>query len=84
MFFKFIFGEYRCCDSKNIEFTIPEKILYWDGKFEPTNFIEYIGKNGYWFYKWSYNGVQQKPYWTKSGKEKLTTTELWDNFLKLK
>jgi hypothetical protein len=34
----------KFCDNKGIEFTIPQKISYWDGKFEPTNFIELLKK----------------------------------------
>ena len=74
----------KFCDIKGIEFTISQKILYLDGKFVPTKFIEYIGKKGYCYYRYSYKGVQQKPYWTKSGKdmgkEKFNTNELWDEF----
>ena len=72
----------KFCDSKGIEFTIPQKISYWDGKFEPTNFAEYVGKKGLYYYRWSYKGVQQESYWTKSGKEKFNTNELWDDFNK--
>ena len=71
----------KFCDSKGIEFTIPQKISYWDGKFEPTNFVEYIGKKGLYYYRWSYKGVTQESYWTKSGKEKFNTNELWDDFI---
>lgn len=72
----------KFCDSKGIEFTIDQKILYWDGKFEPTNFVEYIGERGLYYYRWSYKGVPQESYWTKSGKEKFNTNELWDVFNK--
>jgi hypothetical protein len=76
----------KFCDSKGIEFTIPQKISYWDGKFEPTNFVEYIGKRGLFYYRWSYKGVSQEPYWTKSGKHmgklKFNTEELWNEFNK--
>ena len=71
----------KFCDEKDIEFTIDQKILYWDGKFEPTNFVEYIGKKGLYYYRWSYKGVTQESYWTKSGKEKFNTNELWDDFI---
>lgn len=78
----------KFCDIKGIEFTISQKILYWDGKFEPTKFMEYIGKKGYCYYRYSYKGVPQKPYWTKSGKdmgkEKFNTDELWDDFNNVK
>ena len=76
----------KFCDEKDIEFTIDQKILYWDGKFEPTNFIQWIGKNNYFYYRWSYKGVPQESYWTESGKnmgrEKFNTNELWDDFNK--
>lgn len=76
----------KFCDSKGVEFTINQKILYWDGKFEPANFVESIGKNNYFYYRWTYCGVTQKPYWTESGKnmgrEKFNINELWDDFIK--
>ena len=76
----------KFCDSKGIKFTIDQKILSWEGKFEPTSFVEWIGKKGVFYYRWSYKGVPQEPYWTEigknMGKNKYTTIELWNNFNK--
>lgn len=71
----------KFCDSKGIEFTIPQRMLYWDKKFEPTNFVEFIGNKKIFYYRWTYKGIQQDPYWTDyKFKNKYTTNELWKLF----
>lgn len=69
----------KFCNIKNIKFTIQEQLLEYQGKFEPTNFIEYISKRGLFYYMWSYKGVTQEPYWT-TGKNKYRTDELYNDF----
>ena len=73
------------CDSRGIEFSIPQKILYWDKKFEPTNFIEFIGEKNLFYYRWSYKGIRQESYWTDyKFKYKLSTKDLFKEFLNTK
>lgn len=71
----------KFCDIKGIEFTSEQKILYYDNKFELTNFIEYIGNRNLFYFCSSYNGTLNEPYWTKyNGKCKFTTNELYKDF----
>lgn len=71
----------KFCYIMDIDFTIDQKILYWDKSFEPTNFIEYIGKLDLFYYRSNYNGVPNEPYWTKyNGKGRFNTNDLYITF----
>jgi hypothetical protein len=77
----------KFCDSKGIEFTIPQKISQWDGEFEPTNFIEWIAKNNFFYLRVNDTRTSIiEEFWTKSGKDmgklKFNTEELWNEFNK--
>jgi hypothetical protein len=71
----------KFCDQHDSEFRMSQKILYWDGEFQPTNFVEYVAKKGLFYYKSSYKGVAMDPIWTnKKGSIQLTTSQLWEKF----
>lgn len=75
----------KFCDMKNIEFTIPQKILYWDKKFEPTSFVEFIARKWLFYFRHTSYGVRQESYWTDSKfKYKLSTKDLFKEFLNTK
>jgi hypothetical protein len=71
----------KFCDEFKIEFTISQKILYWDNEFQPTNFVEFIAKKNLFYFRSSYEGNPLPTIWTnKKGNPQLTTLQLWEIF----